>query len=253
MQRAGKAVFHGIEAYLKAFKAGDPVLLVVKTSYRDWRSPPPAGARPVEPGTSAWSLAQLLARYPEPAPVQLVTRELSNDEVAGLHLRGDCFVSLCRSEGWGLGAFDAAAYGNPVVTTGFGGHLDYLEGSPYLVRFDVVPVHDPAGVPSYVPDQHWAEPDVDHGAHLLREVGAHPREATAHAESLRGELLWRYRPAAVAATFQAAVEAGGQGALKLPASPSTGKSGTSIVLVHTWHSNSRRCQRAWTSPRPKTG
>ena len=40
-----KAVFHTIEAYLKAFRAGDPVLLVVKTSYRDWRSPPPAGGQ----------------------------------------------------------------------------------------------------------------------------------------------------------------------------------------------------------------
>lgn len=205
-----KAVFHGIEAYLKAFTARDPVLLVVKTSYRDWRSPPPAGGRVVEPGTSAWSLAQLLARYPQPPPVQLVTRELSDDEVAGLHIRGDCFVSLCRSEGWGLGAFDAAAYGNPVVTTGYGGHLDYLDGSPYLVRFEVVPVHDPAGFPSYVPDQHWAEPDLDHGAELLREVVAHPREATGRAESLSRELRFRYRPAAVAATFRAAVESHGE-------------------------------------------
>ena len=206
-----KAVFNGIEAYLKAFKAGDPVVLVVKTSYRDWRSPAPAGGRVVEPGTSAWALAQLLARYPESAPVQLVTRELSDDELAGLHTRGDCFVSLCRSEGWGLGAFDAAAYGNPVVTTGYGGHLDYLEGSPYLVRFDVVPVDDPAGSPSYVPDQHWAQPDLHHGAELLREVVAHRREARSHAESLSREVRERYRSAAVAATFRAAVESGDKG------------------------------------------
>jgi hypothetical protein len=105
-----------------------------------------------------------------------------------------------------LGAFDAAAHGNPVVTTGYGGHLDYLEGSPYLVRFDTVPVHDPAGYPTYAPNQHWAEPDLDHGAELLREVMAHRRQARAQAEALAGELLWRYRPAAVAAAFRAAVE-----------------------------------------------
>ncbi len=201
-----KAVFYGIEAYLRAFTAGDPVLLVVKTSHRDWRSGPPAGRRAVEPGTSAWSLAQLLARHPDPAPVRLVTRDLSDDELGALHQRGDCFVSLCRSEGWGLGAFDAAAHGNPVVTTGYGGHLDYLEGSPHLVRFDVVPVQDPAGYPSYAPNQHWAEPDLDHGAELFREVMADPRRARAQAEALAGELRWRYRPAAVAAAFRAAVE-----------------------------------------------
>ena len=140
-----------------------------------------------------------------------MTRELSDDELTGLHTRGDCFVSLCRSEGWGLGAFDAAGYGNPVVTTGYGGHLDYLDGSPYLVRFDVVPVDDPAGAPSYVPDQHWSQPDLDHGAELLREVVAHRREAESQAERLSRDLLARYRPSAVAGLFRAAVETGGKG------------------------------------------
>jgi glycosyltransferase involved in cell wall biosynthesis len=201
-----KAVFHSIEAYLRAFTTADRVLLVVKTSHHDRRRPLPSGRRAVEPGTSAWALARLLARHRDPAPVQLVTRELSDDDVGALHRRGNCFVSLCRSEGWGLGAFDAAASGNPVVTTGFGGHLDYLAGSPYLVRFDLAPVHDPAGYPSYVPDQHWAEPDLDHGAELLRHVVAHRDDAAARAASLGRELRWRYRPAAVAATFRAAVE-----------------------------------------------
>jgi len=123
-----------------------------------------------------------------------------------LHRRGDFVVSLCRSEGWWLGAVDASAHGSPVVTTGYGGHLDYLEGSPHLVRFDVVPVQDPAGYPSYAPNQHWAEPDLDHGAELLREVMADPRRARARAEALAGELRWRYRPAAVAAAFRAAVD-----------------------------------------------
>jgi glycosyltransferase involved in cell wall biosynthesis len=138
--------------------------------------------------------------------VQLVTRELSDDDVRALHHRGNCFVSLCRSEGWGLGAFDAAAWGNPVVTTGFGGHLDYLARSPTLVPYDLMPVHDPAGYPSYAPDQHWAEPDLDHGAELLREVAEHPDAAAARADDLARELRWRYRPEAVAATFLAAVE-----------------------------------------------
>ena len=123
-----KAVFHSIEAYLRAFTSRDPVLLVVKTSHHDRTGPPPSGRHAVEPGTSAWALTRLLAQHRHPAPVQLVTRELSDDDVRALHERGDCFVSLCRSEGWGLGAFDAAASGHPVVTTGFGGHLDYLAG-----------------------------------------------------------------------------------------------------------------------------
>lgn len=201
-----KAVFNSIEAYLRAFTGRDPVLLIVKTSHRDFGAPPPSGRRAVEAGTSAWSLAQLLAHHRDPPAVRLVTRELAGDDIDALHRRGDCFVSLCHSEGWGLGGFDAAAYANPVVTTGFGGQLDYLAGSPYLVDFDLVPVHHPDGFPSYSPDQRWAEPDIDHGSALLREVMAHREPAAQVARDMAQDIRWHYRPEAIAAAFRSAVD-----------------------------------------------
>jgi glycosyltransferase involved in cell wall biosynthesis len=147
-----------------------------------------------------------LARHPEPPAVCLITRPFTDVEIAALHRRGDCYVSLCRSEGFGLGPFDAAAHGNPVVITGFGGQLDYLSSSPYRVRFDLVPVLDPAGFPSYASDQIWAEPDVDHAADLLREVVADPREAAARSEPIAASIRRRYRPQAIAEAFVTAVE-----------------------------------------------
>jgi glycosyltransferase involved in cell wall biosynthesis len=201
-----KAVFKTVEAYVRAFTSRDPVVLVVKTSHRDQTAPQPAGRRAAGEGTTAWSLARLLAGHPDPPAVELVTRALSNAEITALHRRGDCFVSLCRSEGWGLGAFDAAAHGKPVVTTDFGGHLDYLAGSPYLVDFELVPVIDPAGFPSYAPDQSWAEPDVDHAAALLREIAADPQHTNAVAASIAADVQRRYRPEAIAAALRSAVE-----------------------------------------------
>jgi len=201
-----KAPFKTIEAYLRAFTGRDPVLLIVKTSYRDFRAPPPRGHRVVEPGTTAWSLAQLLRGRPDPPAVRLVARPMTDREIGTLHRGADCFVSLCRAEGWGLGAFDAAAFGNPVVTTGFGGQLDYLAGSPYLVDFDLVSVQDPAGYPSYAPDQRWAEPDLDHGAALLRAVFDQREQAAAAAGERAAEIRHRYRPAAIASAFRSAVD-----------------------------------------------
>jgi glycosyltransferase involved in cell wall biosynthesis len=201
-----KAVFRTVEAYLRAFTSRDPVVLVVKTSHRDQTATPPARGRAAGAGTTAWSLARLLAGHPDPPAVELVTRALSNAEITALHSRGDCFVSLCRSEGWGLGAFDGAAHGKPVVTTGFGGHLDYLSGSPYLVDFELVPVIDPAGFPSYAPDQRWAEPDVDHAAALLRQIAADPHQTSAVAAAIAADIRHRYRPEAIAAAFRSAVE-----------------------------------------------
>ena len=201
-----KAPFLAIEAYLRAFTGRDRVLLLVKTSHFDRRAPDPVAWRAAGEGTTAWSLARLLASHPDPPEVRLITRPLTEPEVSALHRRGDCYVSLARGEGWGLGAFDAAAYGNPVVTTGFGGQLDYLADSAHLVRFELIAVQDPLGFPSYAPNQRWAQPDVDHAAALLREVAADPRHATALAQPIAAGIRRRYSPTAVATRFRAAVE-----------------------------------------------
>jgi len=203
-----KAVDLTVRAYLEAFTREDPVLLVVKTSWRDCTYSGPAPRGRAGPGTAAGALARLLAEWGgQDAPtVRLVTRDLTDDEMAALHARGNCYVSLCRSEGWGLGAFDAAAYGNPVVMTGFGGQLDYLDPTAsWLVEHDLVPVDAPALRPSYTPDQRWAAPSVEHGSAQLREVFESGAAARARAAPLAGTIAARCSPTAVAATFAAAL------------------------------------------------
>jgi glycosyltransferase involved in cell wall biosynthesis len=201
-----KAPFLTIEAYLRAFSGRDRVLLLVKSSHWDRRAPHTSAGGAAGEGTSAWALARLLASHPDPPAVRLITRELTDPEISALHRRGDCYVSLARGEGWGLGAFDAAANGTPVVTTGFGGQLDYLIGCPYLVRFELSAVQDAAGGGSYTPNQRWAEPDIDHAATLLRGVAADPQRAAALAQPIAADIHRRYSPAVVAATFREAIQ-----------------------------------------------
>ncbi|MGO9821964.1 MAG: glycosyltransferase [Solirubrobacteraceae bacterium] len=201
-----KAPFLTIEAYLRAFTGRDRVLLIVKSSHWDRRARHADAGGAAGKGTSAWTVARLLASHPDPPAVRLVTRELTDAEISALHRRGDCYLSLARCEGWGLGAFDAAANGKPVVTTGFGGQLDYLSACQHLVRFELIAVHDPARADSYTPDQRWAEPDIDHAATLLREVAADPRGAAALAEPIAADIRRRYSPAAIATMFREAVE-----------------------------------------------
>ncbi|RZI98035.1 MAG: glycosyltransferase family 1 protein, partial [Haliea sp.] len=132
-----KAPYLALEAYLQAFTADDAVLMVIKTSARDitrwhrhWRHlfrlRHPSPAREV---------ARLLKRHPNPPAVALVADESLDDaEMLALHEMGDCFVSLTRTEGWGLGAFEAARLGKPVVMTGYGGQLDFLDPALTLPR-----------------------------------------------------------------------------------------------------------------------
>ena len=202
-----KDIARTVQAFLEAFTARDPVMLIIKTSPADRRiiDAGLGGTAAGGPGSTAGAVAHLLAGRPDAPEVKLITRSLSAAEVAGLHHRGDCFVSLCRSEGWGLGAFDAAVNGNPVVMTGYGGQLDYLSGSPHLVGYELVPVRDPTGNRSYTPDQHWGEADVSHGAALLLEVAKHHASAKEQAMARALELQSRFSPEAVADRFRRVV------------------------------------------------
>jgi glycosyltransferase involved in cell wall biosynthesis len=131
-----------------------------------------------------------------------LSAQLPDDDIAALHTRGDCCVSLSRSEGWGIPPFDAAAWGNPVVTTGFGGQLENLDDeSAFLVDYELVPVDDPLGGASYTSDQHWAEPSIEHAARQLRQVVADPPEAAVRAARASRRVLRDFDATVVAAEF----------------------------------------------------
>ena len=113
----------------------------------------------------------MIKQYKNAPKVILLTDELSDIEMCELHNRGDCYISLARSEGWGLGAFEAAGNGKPVIMTGFGGQLDFLRsGLAYLVKYNLVAINNISGCKTYTSNQHWAEPDLAHAKEMLREV-----------------------------------------------------------------------------------
>jgi glycosyltransferase involved in cell wall biosynthesis len=178
-----KAIHLTIRSYLNAFTARDPVTLVIKTTREDLTRP---GLGERWHVSTRRTVRAMLGEYRDPAAVVLLDQKLSATEMLALHARGDCYVSLTRSEGWGLGAFDAAAYGTPVIITDYGGQLDYLQPQPAgLVRSTLVPVCDPPGYPSFAPDQNWAEPSLQHASDLMRAMVEAPDRARDNAAGIR--------------------------------------------------------------------
>jgi glycosyltransferase involved in cell wall biosynthesis len=196
-----KAVFLTVEAYLRAFTADDPVVLVVKTGPRLEMPPGEWGADNPLSWTTGWQVASLVKQHRNPARVHLEVDVWPDARVAGLHTRGDCYLTLARGEGWGIGAFDASAYGNPVIATGWGGFLEYLDDdNAFLVDHHLAAVEHHAFA-SYSPDQQWAAPDIDHAVDVLRAVVADPSAARARAALARARVLDRYAPDRVAQQF----------------------------------------------------
>lgn len=94
---------------------------------------------------------------------------LSREEMSGLQNSVDCYVSLHRAEGFGLGMAECMYLGKPVIATAYSGNLDFMgSDNSLLVDFNMIPLR--AGDYPCWEGQHWADPDVMHAARLMRQV-----------------------------------------------------------------------------------
>jgi glycosyltransferase involved in cell wall biosynthesis len=198
---ARKALWDLVHDYLAAFTIDDPVSLVIKTSRRG----PSNEADPNQHDTTL-IISEIATRFAKPAHIKVINYKLANDEITALHQLGDCFVSTSHSEGWGLGMFEAAGAGNPVIATGWGGHLDFLpEALAYLSDYKLIQVIDGRGGSSYGPEQRWAKADSQSVSEHLTSVYANPEIARQKAELLAKNLHKKYSSDQIGAELYQAI------------------------------------------------
>jgi len=193
-----KALGDCVTAFLSAFTSADRVALHIHTTSENLIAKYRVGNRfeqLIPEGSTWYALANAMAGYPQPPPVTLSTRTFSRDEIDGLHADSDCFVLLSRGEGFGLGAFDAAAFGNPIVVTGWGASPEFVpEGYPYLVDCDLVPTRPEDADAWWLPKEGecWAKARISHAAHLMREIYEHRTEASTWGAELQSLVTERF-------------------------------------------------------------
>jgi hypothetical protein len=171
-----------VEAFGRAFppQAGDDVALVIKTL---------GGER------CAGEHAALLAAAGGDRRIRVIDEHLPAADKNALIRALDCYVSLHRSEGFGLTIAEAMLLGTPVIATDYGGSRDLA--SPFnALLVDARPVPIGAGHEPYPADGEWAEPDLDHAAAQMRATHADPGAARARAQRAREDVLARHAPAA---------------------------------------------------------
>lgn len=105
--------------------------------------------------------------------IRVLEGSLSAIEMNDLYASADCFVSLHRSEGLGLGIAQAMMLGRPVIATGYSGPMDFMGASTAcLVPYRLVPVRRDA-YPDWL-GQEWAEPDERAAAVYMKELAGNP-------------------------------------------------------------------------------
>jgi len=108
--------------------------------------------------------------------IHLLEGTVARAEMNGLLAVADVFVSLHRSEGFGLGLAEAMLLGKPVVGTAYSGNADFLDDATgYPVPYRLVSVK--AGDYPEHDGQVWAEPDVAVAAKRMAAIVSDPDAA----------------------------------------------------------------------------
>ncbi len=162
-----------IEAFKRAFPPESGPVLVLKS---------------INGGKKREELARVLEAAATHPDIHVVDEFVAPERVQGLTSLCDCYVSLHRSEGFGLTIADAMAYGKPAVATRYSGNLTFMDDdNSYLVGAGLATV--PPGIPNYPAGSVWADPNLDEAAALMRQVVDNPGEAAARAERGRQTIL----------------------------------------------------------------
>lgn len=155
-----------LEAFQKAFASGEAEL-TFKVSNCD---------------AATGAIADFRQACADAPNVQLITDPLTATEIDDLYLQHDIYLSLHRSEGYGLTIREAMLHGLHVVATGWSGNVEYMHGEQcHLVPFQLVPCNINYG-PYQGCKARWAEPDIQAAADILvslrdRLIAAHsPQE-----------------------------------------------------------------------------
>lgn len=180
-----------LRAFTRAFPTDDAAVgLVMKFNHA--HDPPPL-------------LQEVRAEVAAQSNVFLIDRAMNREAVASLIDASDCFVSLHRAEGFGLGPAEAMSLGKPAIVTNWSGCTDYMSADNCIaIDYRLVQLGQDHG--PYKAHQFWAEPDLDHAACWMKRT-AEDRELAARIGSRgRQTITTAFSPEAVGRIIQQRLE-----------------------------------------------
>jgi len=105
--------------------------------------------------------------------IKIINETMEKSRLLSLMAECDCYISLHRSEGLGLGPMEAMLLGKPVIVTNYSGNTDYAKpDNSCLVDYSLISVKE--GQYLFHENQVWADPDVKHAAWYMKKLAEEP-------------------------------------------------------------------------------
>ncbi len=135
----------------------------------------------------------------------LLSETLSRADIYALEAACDCFVSLHRSEGFGLAVAEAMYLGKPVIATDWSATAEFVNASNGCpVRAPLITLDRNHG--PYAKGSTWADPDPTHAAVYMRRLAADPTLCASLGTAARATIESRFSPATIGARYRRRLE-----------------------------------------------
>jgi glycosyltransferase involved in cell wall biosynthesis len=183
-----KNLFGTIDSFLKAFKNNDKCILLIKVSYLS--SPIYNDLKNV-----------LYTKVEDFKNIVIIDQPFSRDSSLSLLNSCDAYISLHRSEGFGLNILEAMALSKPVIVTGYSGNMDFcFEDSSFLVDYKLIPVSNSEY--HYAQGLEWAEPDIGSAAKMIERVFFNKAEVISKTLRAKNYIEENYTPLSLVPKFK---------------------------------------------------
>jgi len=155
-----KNPYAAIKSFTRAFESQKEAFLLIKTVNGKYNS------RLYE---------DLVLSVQDRADIRVWDEQLINSVNNDLMKCVTGYLSLHRSEGLGLNILEAMQAKVPVVTTAYGGNMDFCTSeNSFLIPFTLIPIEDRSYL--YPPLGVWAEPDIDEAKKAILAIAQGGKE-----------------------------------------------------------------------------
>ena len=182
-----------INAFKRAFDRNDKsVCLVLKVNSSG--------------GKDESALMSAISAYPN---IRLIHQTRTRSEINSLLTNIDCYVSLHRSEGFGLGPAEAMCLGKATIITNWSGSTDFMTPDNCMaIDYRLVELERAYG--PYRRGQRWAEPDIEQAVEAMRTLVANPELGTEAGLRAQQTIRESFSPSAVGKLMRARLESIGR-------------------------------------------